>query len=58
MRKIRRPKTRKLTTWRITDAVSATKSPPMIGEQQVEVHQEAQRAESRANRQRTGVAHA
>src|SRR5665213_3229516 len=29
MRKIRRPKSRKLITWMITDAVSATKSPPM-----------------------------
>ena len=52
MRKIRRPKRRKLSTWRITDAVSATKSPPMHDEQEVEVHQKAQRAEARADGER------
>ena len=31
MRKMRRPNSRKLPTWRITDTVSITNTPPMIG---------------------------
>ena len=31
IRKTRRPSSRKLPTWRMTDTVSMTKSPPMMG---------------------------
>ena len=57
MRKMRRPKRRKLNTCKITDSVSATNRPPMIGSKKVEVHQQTERAETGADRERTGVAH-
>ena len=57
MRNTRRPKSRKLTTWIITDSVSITNRPPMTGSSRWRLAAEAQRGQARADGERAGVAH-
>ena len=44
-------------TWMTTDRVTITNRPPMIDEQQVEVHEQAQGGQAGPDGQRAGVAH-